>query len=95
MKYQILFSGQNEGKCFKMSSAGIILPSMKSIKCINLNKFKACSILGKIFSRPHIDIFFLFLKTGFDVSCNGDNLHEMSNHVFLEKLELYHQFIVC
>ena len=45
------------------------------------------STLGKIFSRWHIEIFFLFFpETGFDMSCkivfNGDNLHEMSNPVF-------------
>ena len=25
---------------------------------------------------------------------NGDNLHEMSNPVFLQKSEKYHQFVV-
>ena len=36
------------------------------------------STLGKIFSRQHIEIFSYF-------SCNGDNLHKMSNPVFWEK----------
>ena len=36
------------------------------------------SILGKIFSRLHIELFFLFFqKTGFDIS-TGDHLHEVS-----------------
>ena len=26
---------------------------------------------------------------------NGDNLHEMSNPIFREKKEKYHQFIIC
>ena len=43
------------------------------------------SVLGKIFSRRHFEIFFLFSKkTGFKVSCNGDNLHVMSKPVFWE-----------
>ena len=25
----------------------------------------------------------------------GDNLHEMSNPVFFEKEEKYHQFVIC
>ena len=25
----------------------------------------------------------------------GDNLHEMSNAVFWEKYEKYHQFVIC
>ena len=25
----------------------------------------------------------------------GDNLHEISNPIFLEKLEKYHQFVIC
>ena len=28
-------------------------------------------------------------KTGFDISCKGDNLHEMSNPIFWEKEEQY------
>ena len=47
--------------------------------------------LGKIFSRRHSEIFFLFSqKTVFDISCKllqivGDNLREMSKPVFWEK----------
>ena len=46
-------------------------------------------MLGKIFSIVHIDIFFLLPRKQdltFLANC-GDNLCEMSNHVFLRKLE--------
>ena len=40
------------------------------------------STLGKIFSRRHFEIFFLFVSqdTGFDMQIvsNGDNLHDIS-----------------
>ena len=28
------------------------------------------------------------------IVCNGDNLHEMSNPVFLEKWDKYNQFVI-
>ena len=50
------------------------------------------STLGKIFSRRHFELFFLFSqKTGFDISCNlspmetSYQLHEMSTPVFWQK----------
>ena len=58
------------------------------------------STLGKIFSRWHIEIFFLFFSEDriwhfIQTILNGDNLREISNPVFWEKLEKYHQFVVC
>ena len=48
------------------------------------------STLGKIFSRWLIEIFFLFFRENriwhfMQIVSSGDNLHEMSNHVFSEK----------
>ena len=44
------------------------------------------SVLGKIAADDILKFFSYFSKKkGFDISCNGDNLHEMSNPVFLEK----------
>ena len=48
------------------------------------------STLGKIFSRHHIEIFFLyFTENSFShfmqIVSTGDNLHEMSNPIFWEK----------
>ena len=49
-----------------------------------LGEFLMLSTLGKIFSRQHFEIFSYFSqKSGFDISINGDNLHELSNPVFL------------
>ena len=47
-----------------------------------------------MFSSPHIiEIFFLcFPEKGFDITCNLENLHEMSNPIFWEKYGKYHQF---
>ena len=49
--------------------------------------FLTPSTLGKIFSRQHIEIFFLFfpgniIEHFMQTVSNGDNLHEMSNPVF-------------
>ena len=45
------------------------------------------SMLGKIFNRQHIEIFFLFLrKQVWTFDANGDNLREMSNHVLEWKI---------
>ena len=48
------------------------------------------STLGKIFSRRHFEIFFLFFSENriwhfMQIVSLGDNLHEMSNPVFWEK----------
>ena len=48
------------------------------------------STLGKIFSRRHFEIFFLFFPENriwhfMQIVSLGDNLHEMSNPVFWEK----------
>ena len=40
------------------------------------------STLGKIFSRWHIEIFFLFFPENKSWHFMQDNLHEMSNPVF-------------
>ena len=49
-----------------------------------------CSMLGKIFSGQHFEIFSSFSqKTGFDFSF-GDNLHEMSNSVFKSCFHHHH-----
>ena len=51
------------------------------------------SILGKIFSRRHFEIFFFFTfprkqDMTFHANClPGDNLHEMSKPVFWEKIK--------
>ena len=49
---------------------------------------------GKKSQQTTFEVFFFLIfprKTGFDISCKlsplGDNLHEMSNPVFLEKEE--------
>ena len=57
-----------------------------------LRKFLLAEDLLKYFSN-------LSGKRGFDISCilspmDGDNLHEMSYTVFLDKPEEYHQFVV-
>ena len=49
------------------------------------------STLGKIFSRRHFEIFFLFFSENriwhfMQIVSLGDNLHEMSNPVFWEKI---------
>ena len=48
------------------------------------------STLGKIFSRRHFEIFFLFFPENgswhfMQIVSLGDNLHDMSNSVFWEK----------
>ena len=59
------------------------------------------STLGKIFSRKHTEIYFLFFPDHKIwhfmqiVSNIGDNLHKMSNAIFWEKWEKYHQFVIC
>ena len=66
-------------------------PSMGlGICCAEMNIFiiLMLSTMGKIFSRKHFEIFFYpSQKTRLDILCklSGDNLHEMSNPVFLEK----------
>ena len=47
------------------------------------------STLGKIFSRIHTDIFFLFFQVWhfIQIVSMGDTFHEMSNSVFLENKE--------
>ena len=49
------------------------------------------SMLGKNFIRRHFKIFFSYfaLKIGFSISCNGDNLHEISKPVLDEISKLY------
>ena len=49
------------------------------------------STMGKIFSRQHIEIFFLFFAENrfwhfIQIASNGDNLYEMSNSVFWVKI---------
>ena len=53
------------------------------------------SILGKIFSRQHFEILFLFfpenrIRRVMQIASNGNNLHEMSNPVFWGKKRNYH-----
>ena len=52
--------------------------------------FLTLSTLGKIFSRRHFEIFFLFFPENriwhcMQIVSSGDNLHEMSDPVFWEK----------
>ena len=49
------------------------------------------STLGKIFSRRHIEIFFLFFQENrfrhfMQIVSSGDNLHEMPNPIFWGKI---------
>ena len=51
------------------------------LQYLPLNTGSSCDLrLDKIFSRQHIDIFFLFSQE------NGDNLYELSYSVFLKKI---------
>ena len=57
------------------------------------------SMLGKIFSRGHFEIRFLFFHENrfwhyMQIVSYGDNLHEMSKPIFWEKIVEY-QFVVC
>ena len=56
-------------------------------------------LFGKIFSRWHIEIFFLFSPENriwhfMQIFSSGDTLHKISNPAFWKKWEKYHQFIV-
>ena len=59
------------------------------------------STLGKIFSRQHFEIFFLFFSENrirhfLQIVSNGDNLHAMSLPVFWGKIRKnITQFAVC
>ena len=62
-------------------------------KCVYLenNTSLRLSTLGKIFSRRHFEMFFLFfpenrIRHFMQTVSNGDNLHEMSNPIFGIKL---------
>ena len=51
------------------------------------------SMLVKNFNRPHFEIFSYFSqKIGFLISCLGDNLHEVSNLIFGEKIRKISSF---
>ena len=57
---------------------------------ILIQQYLTLSTLGKIFSRRHFEIFFLFFSENriwhfMQIVSYGDNLHEMSNPVFWEK----------
>ena len=58
------------------------------------------STLQEIFSRRHIEIFCLFLTENriwdsLQIVSTGDNLHEMSNPVFCEKISKIHISPIC
>ena len=59
------------------------------------------NMLGNFFSsrQERIEIFFLIFPENMSwhfmqIVSIGDNLHEISNPVFLEKLEKYYQFFI-
>ena len=76
MKWQNLFSGENKKNILKYPLLKA-LPIILSVSLIWIFGIVACtgpltlSILGKIFSRRHINFSFsyYFQKTGFDISC--------------------------
>ena len=67
------------------------MQNAKSGKCtLNIKLNLMLCTLGKIFSRRHTEIFFLFSTENriwlfMQIVSNGDNLHEMSNPVSWEK----------
>ena len=55
-----------------------------------MGKYLTHSTLGKFFSKPNFEIFFLFFQGNrilqfMQIVFTGDNLHEMSNPVFWKK----------
>ena len=62
--------------------------------------FLTFTTLRVISADEKLMVFFLFFTLGTICmnlkSCFGDNLHEMSNHVFLEKkIRKIFQYVVC
>ena len=52
---------------------------MRKDTTLGARGYRTYHYLGYEISRRQIRYFFFFItkKTGFDISCNGDNLHEM------------------
>ena len=95
MNSHTLFSGKNK-KNINSSSANSALEVQfvctikTTFDMTRLNMrylYLTLSSLDKIFSRQHIEIFFLIFQTGhfMQIHSLGDSLLEVLNHIFKEK----------
>ena len=67
----------------------VLLLSYNSLLYDFISIILTLRMLGKVFSRQHIEIFFLFFLENkiwhfMQIVSNGDNLHEISNPIFWE-----------
>ena len=93
----IIYQIQKGAKSFLLESSPFqmektVLTELPPLKVYPLS-LTLC-MLGKISVDGILKYF--SKKIGFDTLCKlGDNLHKVSNPIFLEKLEKFHQSVVC